>query len=356
MFNPPQPPARDRKSPSKTSRTTRAGSTRIFAPTKDGQRDSADRDIDSNIAAGVRHVNPGGLNTKATAFRSGKLAADFVDKVNASRRNSKAAPTDPLASMPSEPVIEAVDSHSDQPTPDEMDVDSPAPPDSDSAGSSVNVTVEEEQSPTSTSPNRAPHPQTKRHHSDPHINGFNLNDLKQAGPFTPSKTGLKDLRDLTNNLPYPSRPAENLGALHQTNSATLRHLNLPRPPKIPHCPADSELNQDSWRRFGDAMTAYMYDWTKFSAAMIEHFRARQEAVTHGMYRNWVCAQGDGATAEDFEASGGSDKAGYATYMTWLEDDRKCRTWWDLAFEEHRVCLEGLGRVRKKIKELNTRKG
>lgn len=355
MFSPPEPAPRDRKSPSKNVRTTRAGQARSFVPTKDERRDAVNGDMNYNIAAGVRHVDPGDTNTKAAAFQSGKLAPDFVDKVNAARRGSKTTPAETAPPTPGEPDVEAVHSHSDRPTPDEMDVDSPAAPDSESTGSSINVTVEEEQSPTSANSNPTPYQQDRRHQSNSHASGFNLNDLKQAGPFAPSNSGLKDLDDLTNSLPYESRPAESLEALHQTNSSTLRHLNLPRPPKIPHCPADNELNQDSWHKFGDAMTAYMHDWTNFNAAMIEHFRARQEAVTHGMYRNWVCAQGDGATAEDFEASKGSDKAGYATYMTWLEDDRKCRTWWDVAFEEHRVCLEGLGRVRKRIKEMNTRK-
>lgn len=357
VFNPPEPTARDRKSPSKNFRSTRAGPGRTFAPTKEGSRDAMNGNMDANIVAGVRHVDPGDTNTKAGAFQTGKLAPDFAQKVNASRRGSKPLAMETPASTPGAPGTETGDTQDDRPTTDEMDVDSPTAPDSESStGSTVNVTVEEEHSPISTGFDPASRQQTQRHHSDPRPGGFNLNDLKEAGPFVPSNTGLKDLGDLTDNLPYQSRPAENLEALHHTPSSTLRDLNLPRAPKVPHCPADYELNQDSWRLFGDAMTAYMHDWTKFNAAMIEHFRARQEAVTHGMYRNWVCAQGDGATAEDFEASGGNDKAGYATYMTWLEDDKKCRMWWDVAFEEHRVCLEGLGRVRKKIKEMNTRKG
>ena len=325
-------------------------------PTKDTHGDATSNGIDANIALGNRHVHRGDTNTKASVFQSGKLAPDFAEKVHASRGGSKSTPEEASASTPGQPDINAAYQHGDRLTPDEMDVDSPAIPDSDSTSSPVNVTVEEVHSPIATNSKPLPYEQTQRHHSDTVTNRFDLNALKNAGPFVPSKNGLKDLGDLTDSLPYQSRPAENLEALQRTNSSTLRHLNLPRAPKIPHCPADYELDQDSWRHFGDAMTAYMHDWTKFNAAMIEHFGARQEAVTHGMYRNWVCAQGDGATAEDFEASHGSDKAGYATYMTWLEDDRKCRTWWDVAFEEHRVCLEGLGRVRKKIKNLNTRGG
>jgi len=356
IFNPQEPAARDRKSPSKNLRTTRPGQSRPFISTKDGRRDAANIDADVGIAAGVRHVEPGDTNTKAAAFQSGKLAPDFPDKVNAWRRGSQSMPAGPSGSMPAGPDVEAARSHSDRPTPDEMDLDSPTVPGSDSTGSSVRVTVEEHNSPISTSSNAAPRQQIPGRQSGPRANGFNLNDLKQAGPFAPSNTGLEDLEDITNSLPYQSRPADTLSALERTNSSRFRDLKLPQPPKIPHCPADNELNQDSWRQFGDAMTAYMHDWTRFNAAMIEHFRARQEAVTHGMYRNWVSAQGDGATAEDFEASHGSDKAGYATYMTWLKDDRKCRTWWDVAFEEHRVCLESLGDVRKKIKEMSARKG
>ncbi|KAK5084818.1 hypothetical protein LTR05_005897 [Lithohypha guttulata] len=302
-----------RKSPTKPFRTSQRGQTRGFV--------GAD--------TGVKYFDP---SDKGAAFQPGKLAADFASQVNSARRSSR-------SEQPS----------SNGTASDEMDVDSPAPASTESPAASeepYNVTAEEETSPAS---EKSPRQHTHRHHSDPHgrTNGFNLTDLEST---IQPKTGLKDLNSLSDTLPFTSRPAPGLETFP---SSALRDLNLPRPPKPPYCPVDAGISQGTWDRFGAAMTTYMHEWNKFNAAMIEHFRARQEVVTHGMYRNWVCAQGDGASAESFEASKGKEMAGYATYMTWLEDDRKCRAWWDVAFEDHRVCMEGLGRVRRRVKELNS---
>lgn len=346
MFSPPDSMAKDRKSPTKTSRTPRPAP-RNYTTTKDSRRDAVNGEMDPNIMAGMKHVTPDEAHDKASAFQSGKLPNDFAEKVNGHRHGSQSTPT---ASRPDATRMESNQSNAaNRSASDEMDIDSPTALDSESLGSSetpYNVTVEEEHSPE---PSIDPRQNVRRQQSG--SNELNLNDLAQSAPFVPTEGGLKDLKDLGDTLPWQSRPAESLEALRRTDSSKLRELNLPRPPKPPHALTESELDQHSWKRYGDSMTIYMHDWNKFNNAMIEHFQTRQAAVTHGMYRNWVCAQGDGASADDFEASKGADRAGYATYMTWLEDDRKCRTWWDIAFEEHRVCMEGLGKVRKRVKEL-----
>lgn len=345
MFAPSDIPNRDRQSPTKNART-RAGSSRSYAPAKDNRRNAVDADIDPTIAAGVEHVNAGQSSSRANIFQPPKLAPDFVEQVNRSRRASHSTKTGNLDGTGY--------TNGNHRTPDDMDLDSPSGASiSPGVGSDgYNVTVEEESSPIEKPVSAA----TKRHPPDTGTNGngFNMNDLKQSGPFAPSESGLKDLDDLASNLPFKSRSADR-NILHRTQSSTLRDLNLPRPPKAPHCPSDNDITSDIWTKFAESMTTYMNDWNKFNAAMVEHFRQRQEAVTHGMYRNWVIAWGDGATAEDFEASHGSDRAGYATYMTWLDDDKKCRAWWDVAFEDHIRCMEGLGRVRKCVKALNAAK-
>lgn len=344
MFKPTDIPSRDRQSPSKNSRA-RAGSSRSYAQTKEKRRDAIDAEIDP-ITAGMRHVD----SNKADAFQPPKLAPDFVDQVNSGRRASRST----QAETQNGNAYENGHANGRLAT-DDMDLDSPSTgPSSATDSEHYNVTVEEEHSPR-VKPQDAPQQSSNRHTSDAGArgNGFSMDELKNAGPFAPSQTGLKDLNDLSNSLPFKSRPAENIDTLHRTNSNAMRDLNLPRPPKTPHCPADNEITSDTWQKFAESMTNYMHDWNKFNAAMVEHFRLRQEAVTHGMYRNWLVAWGDGASAEDFEASHGSDRAGYATYMTWLEDDKRCRAWWDVAFEEHIRCMEGLGRVRKCVKAINT---
>jgi len=359
MFQPPPLNTSDRKSPSKNFRSSRAGAGRSYVSTKDDHQDSVNGNANPHIAAGTRYVNSNDMSNKAAAFQSGRLPKDFADRVqigSETLHNSRSKFGDGRPSTSNERDRENGHEAEAIRTPsDEMDVDSPAPLDTsstESSGSAYHVTVEEEQSPTSPQPSS----DQQTHGRSSNTNGFNLDDISQTAPFAPSNTGLKDLNDLSANLPFPSRPSDNLEALHRTQSATLRELQLPRPPKVPYCPRDSDIDQHSWGTYGDAMTVYMNAWNKFNAAMIEHFRARQENVTHGMYRNWVCAHGDGATAEDFEARRGSDLAGFQTYMTWLDDDRKCRMWWDVAFEEHRACMVELGRVRHRVKEMNSARG
>lgn len=325
----PIPSENVRKSPAKGFKTSQRGQRQPTAT----RRDSLDAD---HIASGVRHVVP---QTKAAAFQAGKLAPDFATQVNESRRRSK-----------SEAV--PINVH-DRPTTDEMDVDSPAPPSTESPGQSdtgYNVTVEEEQS-----PRMSPHQHTHRHHTDPQgrLDGFDLNDLKTS--MSNPQHGLKNLSDLNNTLPFKSQPASSAKeALSDPESfnATVRRLNLPHPPQPPHAP--EHVDATSWGKYGDSMTQYMHEWNKFNATMIEHFRARQEAVTHGMYRNWVCAHGDGASASDFERGETKEKAGFATYVQWLGDDRTCRAWWELSIEQHRQAVEELGRIRSDVKGINAR--
>ena len=304
---------------------------------------------------GFRHVTGNGTrNNSETAFRPPKLNADFVDKAT-TRNRSATTPTSPSyrsaeeAKYPNIPSVVR-----ERATPDEMDVDSPAAPDTDS-GSSVHVTVEEEHSNASVS--ATPSPRQTHHRrsdqnraSDHHRDGFDLEDLKRSAPFAPTNGGLKDLDDLTNSLPFQSRPAETLEALHRTPSHRLRELNLPRSPDVPRCPADDNVTRETWTQYIKEMNVYMHGWEKFNAAMIEHFAIRQRATTHHMWRNWMESVDDGPSAEDFEADEVKN-VGYAAYLTWIDDDRRCRTWWDVACEKHRAAIEDLGRIRSRVKEL-----
>ena len=65
----------------------------------------------------------------------------------------------------------------------------------------------------------------------------------------------------------------------------------------------------------------------------------------GMASHWMSSVGDGPAPDAADRQ----KAGYGTYMAWLDDDARCRKWWDVAFEKHRKCFEDLGEVRQKVK-------
>jgi hypothetical protein len=93
------------------------------------------------------------------------------------------------------------------------------------------------------------------------------------------------------------------------------------------------------------MNAYVCDWNVFNRKMVEHFRSRQEQVGMSMHSHWINMIGDGPSPEKLDGR----NAGYATYMAWLDEDDKCREWWNVANERNRQCFEGLGQMRAKVK-------
>lgn len=169
-----------------------------------------------------------------------------------------------------------------------------------------------------------------------------LNNLANVAPFAPSSTGLKDMDDISTHLPFESRPAPAVN-LNKPVPGSSSNLRLPKPPK-PIIPP-SGINQLSWERYVAEMNAYFYDWNVFNKKMIEHFRSRQEQVDMSMASHWISMAGDGRPPEDLQGG----QAGYATYMAWLEEDTKCREWWNVANERNRECFENLGKMRAKVK-------
>ena len=181
---------------------------------------------------------------------------------------------------------------------------------------------------------------------------INLEDLKKTAPFAPSATGLKDLHDLSNAIPFESRAAPSVDPLlNRTISSTARRLNLPKPPKTVIPPAEDRLTQEAWSVYINNITIYFHEWNVFNVKMIDHFRSRQDQISINMRNNWISGIGDGPSAETFDtAKNASQRAGFATYMSWLEDDAQCRSWWNHANERHRECFENVARLREIMKK------
>jgi hypothetical protein len=173
----------------------------------------------------------------------------------------------------------------------------------------------------------------------------NLNNLANVAPFAPSSTGLKDMDDLSTNLPFESRAAPDV---HHNNTipGSSSNLRLPKPPKPINPP--THIDEASWTRYVADMNAYFYDWSVFNKKMIEHFRSRQEQVDMSMASHWISMIGDGPPPEALNGS----KAGYATFMAWLNEDAKIREWWNVANERNKQCFENLGKTRARVKAVS----
>jgi hypothetical protein len=196
----------------------------------------------------------------------------------------------------------------------------------------------------------APHTSNTLHNRDqpappceyPTTADVNLNNLANVAPFAPSSTGLKDMDDLSTNLPFKSRAAPDVHH-SKTVPGSSSDLRLPKPPKQINPPA--HIDEVSWKGYVADMNAYFYDWSVFNKKMIEHFRSRQEQVDMSMASHWISMVGDGPPPEALDGS----KAGYATFMAWLEEDTKVRQWWDVANERNKQCFEDLGKTRARVK-------
>ena len=176
----------------------------------------------------------------------------------------------------------------------------------------------------------------------------NMNDLKAAGPF--GSTGLNGVDDLKTSLPFESRASGTVPPQEHKTSVRLRLDHLPRPPKEPLPPSDVALKgiPDAWKDYCKKMTQYLYDWKTFDRKMIDHFVARQRHLDDNMAEDWVGMHSDGPTGNDVDCGKGL-KAGHKAYMEWIEDDRLCHEWWEIARMRHAKCMAELGHVRGVIK-------
>lgn len=336
-----------RKSPSKTSRTIKP------VPRGRGLSRAADREgqSSSESSAGPQVHRPDtpprddSHSNKAAAFQPGKLSGDWASnfKTSNGRAEGRAAShqrkDDSDSASSREPYVVVEE--------DVMDIDDQPVAGNGHRRSSTNgINVHVKGS-------------SRRSSNRQSMNGgIDLSDFTKHAPFVTNPGGLKDMDDLASNLPFESRAEKKVELDRKaTNNKVSRPLDLPRPPRAVMPPAEDRLTMDNFTQYTQNMAAYMKEWNIFNASMLEHFRHRQDMVCGNMLDNWIKIRSDGPDAhgEDGDAGGGLNRprptsyAGYATYMQWLQDDAKCREWWDHANELHMKCLEDLGRIREKAK-------
>jgi hypothetical protein len=165
----------------------------------------------------------------------------------------------------------------------------------------------------------------REHDSDPTTARLNLNEFKRTAPFLPNNSGLKDMNNLKDFLPFPSAASSIPG-----QSSAPRDLGLPNPPKAPSVP--EKVTADSYEYYMAYIRAYMAEWSSFNTKMLDHFNTRQNEVVTKLPNDWISHRG-----ED----------GFARYMRGVEEDVRVRAHWDVSWEKHRECMRSLGRVRAK---------
>lgn len=158
-------------------------------------------------------------------------------------------------------------------------------------------------------------------------------EFANVAPFTAtSQEGLKNLNDLTQNLPFDSRPA----ASHPTQPAEPTALQLPQLPKAPEVP--KQLTMSVWREQLPKMAAYVKAFQQWDSHMLQHFAARQhETDAMGAPVNWLGAAGDLTTT-----------GGFGSYMRGIKEDERAREHWMVGWEKHRDAMELFEGMRARV--------
>lgn len=130
------------------------------------------------------------------------------------------------------------------------------------------------------------------------------------------------MNDLTQNLPFESRPA----AVHPTRPSDPAVLRLPEMPKAPELP--QRLTMGVWAEHLPKMAAYVRAFHLFDSHMLQHFAARQqETDAMGTPVNWLGAIGD------------TMSGGFGSYMRGIKEDERARMHWNIAWEKHKATME-----------------
>lgn len=159
-----------------------------------------------------------------------------------------------------------------------------------------------------------------------------FNDFANVAPFaTTSQEGLTDLNDLTQNLPFESRPA----ATHPTMPSEPSFLRLPEMPKAPALPP--RMTMGVWAEYLPKVAAYVRAFHQFDSHLLQHFAARQhETDALGTPVNWLGAMGD------------TTAGGFGSYMRGIKEDERARMHWDVAWEKHKENMELFEAARARV--------
>lgn len=329
-----------RKSPSKLNRSTNKPATRGrgLSRATDGETGSSSESSTSRTREHRDSRTSEEAHSKADAFQPPKLPQDWASRTRQNpeklSEGGQHRKDDKSHSDPRDPTYVLVEEDVEP-----MDIDDSPPsngvPQASTNGASRNPTAESSRWSSKRSS----------------MNGVDLREFTQHAPFAPSATGLKGMDDIAASLPFESRPEAQVDLDRQNASNRNRPLDMPKPPRTVDPPSEDRLTEENFFRYTKTMAAYMLEWNKFNAKMLEHFRHRQDQVCGHMSTNWITMKSDGPDAHTAAAQieSSSISAGYATYMQWLEDDAKCRAWWDEAYDKHMASLRDLGRIREKAK-------
>lgn len=165
-------------------------------------------------------------------------------------------------------------------------------------------------------------------------------DLRNVAPFASQGAGLKSFTDLKDNLPFESRPSDEI-PIEQKVSAP-QPLSFPDPPQAPRPPLtmgvpNMQTNLPTWEKYVQEFEDYMRRWDTFTGQVTDHFRERRVQVS------------DLRKAKGYGFLRARGDAEYLEYFRTVQQDNDVRRRWNAACDEHEQRLREFMACREKMK-------
>ncbi|KAK0712281.1 hypothetical protein B0T21DRAFT_415851 [Apiosordaria backusii] len=156
-------------------------------------------------------------------------------------------------------------------------------------------------------------------------------DFENVAPFSQKASGLNSFADLSQNLPFQSRPSAKI-PLPQMKPTP---LSCPPVPQAPIAPAPlvlggANLMSPAWDTYAKEFEAYMIAWSQWNETMLAHFTTRQAHHNSAGF-SWVSAMGD---------------LGYQEYANALEQDKPLRQKWLTACDNHELQVKEFQKMKR----------
>ncbi|KAK3996178.1 DnaJ-related protein rsp1 [Cladorrhinum sp. PSN332] len=160
-----------------------------------------------------------------------------------------------------------------------------------------------------------------------------FSEFKNVEPFNQKPSGLSSFADLSQNLPFQSRPSARAPIAHE-KPAPLLCPPVPQPPKA--SPAltmtAARLNSPAWATHAQEFQAYLVKWSDWDRQMLSHFAARQVQHDKAGFAWVVSGTGDSQAEKD--------------YMIAQELDKPLRQKWLAAHDAHEIHVKQFQQLRE----------
>lgn len=157
-------------------------------------------------------------------------------------------------------------------------------------------------------------------------------EFKNVEPFNQKASGLNSFADLSQNLPFQSRPSVRAPIVHEKPSPLVCPA-APQPPKAPHTltMTAAKVNSPAWNTYAQEFEAYLAKWSEWDKLMLSHFSARQAQLDKAGFAWVIAGTGDSQQEKD--------------YVIAQELDKPVRQKWLAAHDAHEIHIKEFQRLR-----------